>query len=106
MTTNDGPVVLVVLDGWGIASAGPGNAITQARLPFFNQLWAAYPHTQLSAFGEAVGLPHGEDGNTEVGHINLGAGQIVFADLPRINGAIADGSFFQNQALMEAIQKV
>lgn len=100
------PVVLIVLDGWGIASPGPGNAITQAKLPFFNQLWAAYPHTQLAAFGEAVGLPHGEDGNTEVGHINLGAGQIVFADLPRINAAIADGSFFQNQTLMEAIQHV
>lgn len=104
--TNLSPVVLVVLDGWGIASPGPGNAITQARLPLFNQLWSAYPHTQLQAFGEAVGLPHGEDGNTEVGHVNLGAGEIVYADLPRINAAIADGSFFQNQALMAAIQHV
>ena len=103
---SQGPIVLVVLDGWGIAPPGPGNAITQAKLPTYNQLLSAYPHTQLSPAGEAVGLPKGEDGNTEVGHINLGAGQIVFADLPRINAAIADGSFFQNPALMGAIAHV
>ena len=95
---SQGPIVLVVLDGWGIAPPGPGNAITQAKLPTYNQLLSAYPHTQLSPAGEAVGLPKGEDGNTEVGHINLGAGQIVFADLPRINAAIADGSFFQKRS--------
>jgi len=100
---NPAPVVLLILDGWGIAPPGPGNAIAHANTPFFNQLNAAYPHTQLTASGEAVGLPHGEDGNTEVGHINLGAGQIVFQDLPRINTAIADGSFFQNQALLQAV---
>ncbi|MFH0943471.1 MAG: 2,3-bisphosphoglycerate-independent phosphoglycerate mutase [Candidatus Beckwithbacteria bacterium] len=97
------PVVLIILDGWGIAPPGPGNAITQARLPFYRQLLSAYPSTKLSASGEAVGLPHGEDGNTEVGHINLGAGQIVFQDLPRINMAIADGSFFLNPSLNQAI---
>jgi len=97
------PVVLIILDGWGIAPSSPGNAIALASTPYFNKLQAAYPHTQLSASGDAVGLPHGEDGNTEVGHINLGAGQIVFQDLPRINSAIADGSFFQNQALLNAI---
>lgn len=97
------PVVLLILDGWGIAPASPGNAISQAKTPYFDQLYSAYPHTQLTAAGEAVGLPHGEDGNTEVGHINLGAGQIVYQDLPRINTAIADGSFFQNQALLSAI---
>ncbi len=103
MANSVNPVVLLILDGWGIAPSSPGNAISQAKTPFFDQLYAAYPHTQLTASGEAVGLPHGEDGNTEVGHINLGAGQIVFQDLPHINTAIADGSFFQNQALLKAV---
>ncbi len=102
----DTPLVLIVLDGWGLAPPGPGNAITQANIPYFNQLLSAYPSTRLLASGQAVGLPAGEDGNTEVGHINLGAGQIVFQDLPRINTAIADGSFFQNQALMAAASHV
>lgn len=104
--TDTGPVVLIVLDGWGIAPPGPGNAITQANIPYFNQLLSVYPSGRLLASGQAVGLPAGEDGNTEVGHVNLGAGQIVFADLPRINTAIADGSFFQNPALMEAVAHV
>ncbi len=97
------PVLLIVLDGWGIAPAGPGNAITQAKLPFYNHLLSTYPHGRLEAAGEAVGLPRGEDGNTETGHINLGAGYIVYQDLPRINLAIADGSFFKNQAFLGAI---
>lgn len=97
------PVLLIVLDGWGVAPAGPGNAISQAKLPFYNQLLATYPHGLLQASGEAVGLPRGEDGNTETGHINLGAGYIVYQDLPRINLAIADGSFFKNQAFLGAI---
>lgn len=101
-----GPLVLVVLDGWGIAPPGPGNAITQADIGYFNQLLSAYPSTRLLASGQAVGLPAGEDGNTEVGHINLGAGRIIFQDLPRINTAIADGSFFQNPALMAAVTHV
>ena len=98
------PIVLIVLDGWGLAPPGPGNAVTQAKLPYYHQLLSAYPHTQLQASGEAVGLPHGENGNTEVGHINLGAGQIISQDLPRINTAIADGSFFQNPSLNLAIK--
>lgn len=97
------PVLLIVLDGWGIAPAGPGNAISQAKLPFYDQLLASYPHGLLQASGEAVGLPRGEDGNTETGHINLGAGYIVYQDLPRINLSIADGSFFKNQAFIGAI---
>lgn len=97
------PVVLIVLDGWGVAPAGPGNAITQSNLPFYNQLLKTYPHGLLEASGEAVGLPRGEDGNTETGHINLGAGFIVYQDLPRINLSIADGSFFKNQAFLSAI---
>lgn len=98
------PVVLIILDGWGIAPPGPGNAITLAKTPNFNKFWAAFPHTQLAASGEAVGLPHGEDGNSETGHLNLGAGQIVFQDLPRINMAIADGSFYQIEAFKKLIE--
>lgn len=102
-STQKGPVVLMILDGWGIAPPSAGNAITQANTPYFNQLKSAYPSTQLIASGKAVGLPQGEDGNTEVGHINIGAGSIVFQDLPRINTAIADGSFFNNQNLLESV---
>ncbi|MGB9706618.1 MAG: 2,3-bisphosphoglycerate-independent phosphoglycerate mutase [Microgenomates group bacterium] len=100
------PVVLIILDGWGLAPAGPGNAISLAKTPNFNTFWAAYPKTQLSASGEAVGLPRGERGNSETGHLNLGAGQIVFQDLPRIDMAIADGSFFQKPAFKEAAEHV
>ena len=96
-------VMLVVLDGWGIAAPGPGNAITQADTPNMNRFMASYPHTQLEASGEAVGLPRGEVGNTETGHLNLGAGRIVYQDLQRINLSIADGTFYQNQVLIGAI---
>lgn len=98
------PVVLIVLDGWGLAPPGPGNAISLAKLNHIPSLWASYPHTQLSASGEAVGLPPGEDGNTETGHINIGAGRVVYQDLPRINMAIADGSFFTNEAFLGAVK--
>ncbi|MBU0619348.1 2,3-bisphosphoglycerate-independent phosphoglycerate mutase [Patescibacteria group bacterium] len=97
------PVVLMILDGWGIAPPGPGNAVTLTHTPTLNQLWAAYPHTQLKASGEAVGLPRGEDGNSETGHVNFGAGHIVFQDLPRISLAIADASFYANPAFLTAI---
>ena len=100
------PVVLMILDGWGLAPPGPGNAISLAKTPNFNKFWSAYPHTQLLASGEAVGLPRGEDGNSEVGHLNLGAGQIVFQDLPRINMSIADGSFYQIQAFRQVVEHV
>jgi len=96
-------VLLVVLDGWGIAAPGPGNAISLANTINMNRFWANYPHTQLSASGEAVGLPRGEAGNTETGHLNLGAGRIVYQDLQRINMSIADGVFFQNETLITAI---
>lgn len=96
-------VCLVVLDGWGVASAGPGNAISLANTVNMNRLTASYPHTVLRASGEAVGLPKGEVGNTETGHLNLGAGRIVYQDLERINMAIADGSFFENKAINGAI---
>lgn len=98
------PVVLIILDGWGIGPETPQNPLTVANIPTFRSLWAAYPHTQLQASGEAVGLPHHEAGNSEVGHLNLGAGFVVYQDLVRINRAIADGSFFKNEALFSAIR--
>ena len=95
-------VALVVLDGFGLAPDGPGNAISQANTPVFDELWATYPHTTLSTSGRDVGLPDGQMGNSEVGHLNLGAGAIVKQDLARIDDAIADGSFFENPALRAA----
>lgn len=97
-------VILVVLDGWGIAPENEGNAVSKANTHNMKRFWASYPHTQLGASGEAVGLPRGEDGNSETGHINLGAGKIVYQYLARINMSIADGSFFENKALVGAIE--
>jgi 2,3-bisphosphoglycerate-independent phosphoglycerate mutase len=97
-------VVLVVLDGWGLADPGPGNAVELADTPVFDELWEKYPHTTLTAWGEAVGLPEGQMGNSEVGHLNLGAGTIVKQDLLRIDEAIEDGSFFENEVLRAACQ--
>lgn len=100
------PILLCILDGWGIAAEGPGNAITQA-LPYnFNSLWHSFPHTYLTTTGQAVGLPQGTVGNSEVGHQNLGAGKIVFQDLLRINTSIADGTFFENQVLLDAVEHI
>lgn len=96
-------VLMVVLDGWGIAAPGPGNPISQANLPNMKKFMSAFPHTQLLASGEAVGLPKGEAGNTETGHLNLGAGRIVYQDLQRINMSIASGLFYDNQVLIGAI---
>lgn len=96
-------VLLAILDGWGIASPGPGNAITLAGAVNMDRFWASYPHTSLLASGEAVGLPRGEVGNTETGHLNIGAGRIVYQDLARINMSIAEGSFYQNPTLLAAI---
>ncbi len=96
------PLLLVILDGWGIAPAGAGNAISLAKKPFFDSISVAYPHTQLQASGENVGLPKGEAGNSEVGHLNIGAGRIVYQDESRINSAIADGSFIHNQTFKKA----
>lgn len=96
------PAVLLILDGWGIGPNNAGNAIAQAKTPNMNAYWSSYPHTQLAASGEAVGLPHNEDGNTETGHLNIGAGSIVYQDLPRINMAIADGSFMRTPAFHNA----
>jgi 2,3-bisphosphoglycerate-independent phosphoglycerate mutase len=97
-------VALVVLDGWGIAPPGPGNAISQARTPVFDELCERYPPASLKATGRDVGLPEGQMGNSEVGHLNLGAGAVVKQDLARIDDAIADGSFFDNPALKAACE--
>ncbi|MCA8945248.1 MAG: 2,3-bisphosphoglycerate-independent phosphoglycerate mutase, partial [Planctomycetes bacterium] len=78
--TNVNPVLLVIMDGWGIAPAGPSNAITTANPETFNQLWATEPHTVIEASGEEVGLPPDQFGNSEVGHLNLGAGRIVWQE--------------------------
>jgi len=96
-------VILVIMDGWGLAAGGAGNPLSQAETPNINKFTASYPHTQLQASGEAVGLPRGEAGNTETGHLNLGAGRIVYQDLQRINMSIAEGSFYKNQILIGAI---
>jgi 2,3-bisphosphoglycerate-independent phosphoglycerate mutase len=100
------PVVLLILDGWGIAPPGPGNAITNAQTPNITGFWNSFTRTQLIAHGESVGLPKREPGNTETGHLNLGAGSIIYQDLPRINMSVADGSFFQNPSLVAAASHV
>jgi 2,3-bisphosphoglycerate-independent phosphoglycerate mutase len=96
---------LVILDGWGCAPAGPGNAIELAETPVFDRLWAEYPHTTLKASGEAVGLPPGQMGNSEVGHLTIGSGRVLDQDLQRVNRAIEDGSFFENPSLKAAFAK-
>jgi 2,3-bisphosphoglycerate-independent phosphoglycerate mutase len=96
-------IILAILDGWGIAAEGPGNAIRIADTPNIDKFWASYPHCELEASGEAVGLPRGEDGNTETGHLNIGAGKVVYQSLKRIDMSIADGSFFKNEILINAI---
>jgi 2,3-bisphosphoglycerate-independent phosphoglycerate mutase len=95
-------VCLVVLDGWGLAEPGPGNAVELADTPVFDELWQRWPHTTLTAWGPAVGLPEGQMGNSEVGHLNLGAGAVVKQDLLRIDESIEDGSFFESEALRAA----
>ncbi len=98
-------VALVILDGWGIAPPGPGNAVELANTPVFDRLWAEYPHATLQASGEAVGLPHGQMGNSEVGHLTIGSGRVLFQDLMRVNKSIEDGSFFENPALVGAFER-
>jgi 2,3-bisphosphoglycerate-independent phosphoglycerate mutase len=96
-------VCLVILDGWGLAPAGPGNAVELADTPVFDDLWARFPHTQLAAGGRAVGLPEGQMGNSEVGHLNLGAGSVVRQDLTRIDDAVEGGELAANPVLREAL---
>ena len=98
-------VVLVILDGWGCAPPGPGNAISLAHTPVFDRLWAEYPHTTLKASGEAVGLPPGQMGNSEVGHLTIGSGRILFQDLMRVNKAIETRELFDNPVLRSAFER-
>jgi len=102
-TTSVKPMVLLVLDGYGIAPSSAGNAITQAKTPYIDSLMNSYPHTELIASGESVGLPANEVGNTEVGHLTLGAGRAIYQDLKRISMAIEDGTFFDNKAFLHAL---
>jgi 2,3-bisphosphoglycerate-independent phosphoglycerate mutase len=99
------PLALIVLDGWGCAAKGRGNAISLAQTPNFDQLLEFFPHATLDASGEAVGLPEGQMGNSEVGHLNIGAGRVVYQDSTRISRAIRDGEFFSNQVLLQALQE-
>ncbi|MBW4511160.1 MAG: 2,3-bisphosphoglycerate-independent phosphoglycerate mutase [Scytonematopsis contorta HA4267-MV1] len=100
------PVVLVILDGWGYCEEKRGNAIAAADTPVFKSLWAAYPHTLIRTSGKAVGLPDGQMGNSEVGHLNIGAGRVVPQELVRISDAIEDGSINTNPALLKICQEV
>ena len=100
------PVVLIIMDGWGVAPAVDGNAITQADTPNFANFLKNYPAMTLHASGNEVGLLFGEMGNSEVGHLNIGAGRVYYQSCPRINRAIDDGSFFANPAFLSAIEKV
>ena len=97
-------VILIILDGWGLTQNPEVSAIAQANTPFMDELWKKYPHAKLYTSGENVGLPEGQMGNSEVGHMNLGAGRIVYQDLVKINKAIKDGSFFENKVLKEAFE--
>lgn len=97
------PFVLIVLDGLGVAPPGPGNAVTLAKTKNLDQYWFKYPHCYLHASGSAVGLPSGTNGNSEVGHMNIGAGKVVFQELPRIDNAIANDTFYSNQKLVDAV---
>src|SRR5450631_3629502 len=97
-------VILVIMDGWGLGQKKSADAIQNANTPFVNSLYKNYPHTTLVTCGEAVGLPEGQMGNSEVGHLNLGAGRVVYQELQRINVAVRDGSFAKNEVLLQSIR--
>ena len=103
MAVNVKPLVLVIMDGWGYREANENNAINQAHKPNFDHLWTQYPHTLVDASGLQVGLPGSQMGNSEVGHVNLGAGRVVYQELTRIDQAIKDQSFFENPELVRAV---
>ena len=98
------PVSLIILDGWGIGKDYPGNAVTRGNTPVFDKLMQENPTSSLDASGEEVGLPAGQMGNSEVGHINIGAGRIIYQELPRISKAIEDGSFFEKKEFLAAVE--
>lgn len=106
MSTATGPALLLILDGWGYREAAADNAIALAHTPVWDRLWRDCPHTLIHTSGMKVGLPEGQMGNSEVGHMNLGAGRVVYQSLTRINKSIADGDFFSNPALLRAVSAV
>src|SRR6516162_8109976 len=96
--------MLIIMDGWGLGKVPGADAIQHAKTPFVSSLYHKYPNTTLTTCGEAVGLPDGQMGNSEVGHLNLGAGRIVYQELQRINVAVKDGSFAKNEDLLNSIR--
>ncbi|MBD1383532.1 2,3-bisphosphoglycerate-independent phosphoglycerate mutase [Metabacillus arenae] len=100
------PVALIILDGFALRNQTDGNAVAQANKRNFDRYWSQYPHTTLTASGEAVGLPNGQMGNSEVGHLNIGAGRIVYQSLTRVNVAIREGEFAQNETFLSAMDHV
>src|ERR1700760_2521418 len=98
------PLVLIILDGWGYAPPSNANAISLARKPNYDRLLAEFPNTLIHTSGRFVGLPTGQMGNSEVGHLNIGAGRVVYMDISKIDVMIEDGQFFTNAALMQAME--
>ena len=103
MTQPHRPIALIILDGWGYSETTESNAILAAKTPNWDRLWQTYPHTLISASGEGVGLPDNQMGNSEVGHLNIGAGRVVYQEFTRVNVAIRDRSFFDNATLLQAV---
>jgi 2,3-bisphosphoglycerate-independent phosphoglycerate mutase len=103
MTDRIRPAVLLIFDGWGLSDNTDHNAIAAARKPVWDRLWDSYPHTEINTSGSAVGLPGGQMGNSEVGHLNLGAGRVVYQEFTRIGRSIRTGSFFSNRTLTDAV---
>src|SRR6478672_9581167 len=95
--------ILIIMDGWGLGKTESADAIRHAKTPFVSSLYAKYPNSTLVACGEAVGLPDGQMGNSEVGHLNLGAGRIVYQELERINVAVKKGDFQKNETLLSSL---
>ncbi|MDE5414119.1 2,3-bisphosphoglycerate-independent phosphoglycerate mutase [Alkalihalobacterium chitinilyticum] len=100
------PVAMIILDGFALRDETKGNAVTHAKKPNFDRYWNTYPHAQLKASGEAVGLPEGQMGNSEVGHLNIGAGRVVYQSLTRVNLSIREGDFYENQTFNKAMDHV
>jgi 2,3-bisphosphoglycerate-independent phosphoglycerate mutase len=100
-----GPLLLAILDGWGVGAASETNAVWMAETPNMDRWWAEYPHATLVAHGRAVGLPAGQMGNSEVGHLNIGAGRVVYQDFSRINLALESGEFFANEVLCRVVER-
>ena len=103
MASTPAPIATIILDGWGYSEETESNAIHHARKPVWDRLWSQYPHTLIKGSGTEVGLPSGQMGNSEVGHLNLGAGRVVYQEFTRVSRAIRTGSFFTNQTLTDAV---